>query len=533
MATDLWLYCNPTGNILTNYYENQIRQGDSFKMRICFPYDEKDPNKYANKTLNAKFQIGSKTLRDPTITVTDGEPKVFAGMGKDNRNIGYLIKGKTYMMYEMTVSSDYEVTAFYGRILLSISISPDSKTIGPTTLNVQKTYGNDARTYITPTEYDKIIDTIEKYAVVAKNYMNLETDIVSNIEDNFLVLKSWSGLGFINGIVKFKKTISSTNEEFTTIASVPSSNLAKLKYPATVMGVICNTKIGTTGTDVQFRLDNEDDYIVLKVSNVSQIYEGDEVAISGCAPYDGDALKFVDKLDGTTTTESVTISGLTCDVTTYTDNSTPSCSYTLERKEDVETGYLLKFTFKLPRIIGDTIKSFEEISKDGRKHTYRLTTTNGLTSDVVITDGKDGSDGKDGKDGSDGIDGSGSAIKLFEESDVTIGESKEEIIDLLKSVCNIIENSNYSSYSFCISYQFKIDGIGICGKSASVEKKETYDDVAASTTKYLWLGPFYCILTDENNQNGEYGEIMKVTPLNGGTMTTGTISYLSVYYYKY
>lgn len=51
------------------------------------------------------------------------------------------------------------------------------------------------------------------------------------------------------------------------------------------------------------------------------------------------------------------------------------------------------------------VVSIEKTKTDGLKDTYTITYSDGSTSEIVITNGKDGKDGEDGKDGIDGING--------------------------------------------------------------------------------------------------------------------------------
>jgi hypothetical protein len=358
MVIDLWIYCNPSGNILTTYYANQIRQGDSFMMRVCFPYDETTKDDYTNMVVKAFFTVPGGQIPVCNFLSWDGEVKEFPGMGPELRDVGNLVKGKQYVMYDIFVDGGAGVTSTYGRIpfYLTKASNDETKNIGTGTLTVQKTYGNSKATCITPTEYSDIIKNIEKHAIVAKQFMSVTDKVTMSDDDNKLVLKSWSGLGFINGIITFNVDIDGGNDEYIEIASV-SSTVAKLKYPASVMGTIYKSGNGNEGNDVQFRLENSDDggKIVLKVSAVSKISKGDAVAISGCIPYTGDALRFTEKdSDGDyVNADSVTISGAECDVKTCSTDEKPSCTYTLKKADD-ESIYLIKFNFRLPK--GDTGK---------------------------------------------------------------------------------------------------------------------------------------------------------------------------------
>ena len=391
MVIDLWIYCNPSGNILTTYYANQIRQGDSFMMRVCFPYDETTKDDYTNMVVKASFSVLDRQIPVCNCLSWDGEVKEFPGMGPELRNVGSLVKGKQYVMYDILVDIETGVTSTYGRIpfYLTKVQNSETKNIGTGTLVVQKTYGNASATHITPTEYSDIIKNIEKHAVVAKQFMSVTDKVTMSDDDNKLVLKSWSGLGFINGIVTFNMNVDGDENEYIEIASV-SSTIAKLKYPASVMGTIYKSNNGNEGGDVQFRLENSDSNgkIVLKVSAASMISKGDVVAISGCIPYTGDALRIVEKdSDGEyVNADSVTISGAECTVEFYDSNtdtsSVPACTYTLSKSLD-ESTYLINFNFRLPTGIGpkgDTGKGINTVTTE-----YKWTDT--LTNPQNDSDG--------------------------------------------------------------------------------------------------------------------------------------------------
>lgn len=373
MVVDLWIYCNPTGNILTTYYSNQIRQGDSFMMRICFPYTEDTKDDYTNMIVKASFSVLNQEISVCNSLAWDGAVKKFPGMGKELRSIGNLIKDEEYVMYDIFVDANAGVTTAYGNISYWLTkVQNDAtKNLGTSTINVQKTYGNNKMTYITPTEYSNILKEIETHSVVAKQYMTNDSDYIEDVDDsNQLILKSWCGLGFINGLIKFKQDII-TGDEFITIAKVNSS-VSKLSYPATVLGVIYSVENeGDTrvGTDVQFRVENDSDgNITLSVSPYSTIIKGDVVSLYGCIPYNGDALKFAEKdADGNyITTTAVVIAGAKCEVTYYDPNNNPegleaSCTYTLVKDDESDTN-LIKFKFVLPSTkVGDTTQ--EELAE--------------------------------------------------------------------------------------------------------------------------------------------------------------------------
>ncbi len=373
MVVDLWIYCNPTGNILTTYYSNQIRQGDSFMMRICFPYTEDTKDDYTNMIVKASFSVLNQEISVCNSLAWDGVVKKFPGMGKELRSIGNLIKDEEYVMYDIFVDANAGVTTAYGNISYWLTkVQNDAtKNLGTSTINVQKTYGNNKMTYITPTEYSNILKEIETHSVVAKQYMTNDSDYIEDVDDsNQLILKSWCGLGFINGLIKFKQDII-TGDEFITIAKVNSS-VSKLSYPATVLGVIYSVENeGDTrvGTDVQFRVENDSDgNITLSVSPYSTIIKGDVVSLYGCIPYNGDALKFAEKdADGNyITTTAVVIAGAKCEVTYYDPNNNPegleaSCTYTLVKDDESDTN-LIKFKFVLPSTkVGDTTQ--EELAE--------------------------------------------------------------------------------------------------------------------------------------------------------------------------
>lgn len=373
MVVDLWIYCNPTGNILTTYYSNQIRQGDSFMMRICFPYTEDTKDDYTNMIVKASFSVLNQEISVCNSLAWDGVVKKFPGMGKELRSIGNLIKDEEYVMYDIFVDANAGVTTAYGNISYWLTkVQNDvTKNLGTSTINVQKTYGNNKMTYITPTEYSNILKEIETHSVVAKQYMTNDSDYIEDVDDsNQLILKSWCGLGFINGLIKFKQDII-TGDEFITIARVNSS-VSKLSYPATVLGVIYsveNEDDTRVGTDVQFRVENDSDgNITLSVSPYSTIIKGDVVSLYGCIPYNGDALKFVEKdADGNyITTTTVVVAGAKCEVTYYDPNNNPegletSCTYTLVKDDESDTN-LIKFKFVLPSTkVGDTTQ--EELAE--------------------------------------------------------------------------------------------------------------------------------------------------------------------------
>ncbi len=358
MVVDLWVYCNPTGNILTTYYANQIRQGDSFMMRVCFPYEEATKDDYTNMIIKASFSVLNQEISVCNSLAWDGVVKKFPGMGADTRDIGELKKGKEYIMYDIFVDANAGVTTAYGSISYWLTKVQNSvtKNIGTGTISIQRTYGNNKMAYITPTEYSNILKEIEAHSVVAKQYMSIEDDYIEEDENNKLIMKSWCGLGFINGLIKFKQDIV-TGDEFVKIAYV-SSGAAKLSYPATILGVIYQTEASDDvrkGTDVQFRVDNDSNgHIVLSISPYSTVVKGDVVSLYGCVPYNADALRFVEKdADGKyETTKSIVVGGANCEVTTYDSDNNPDgletgCTYTLE-KDDTGDTYLIKFKFTLP-----------------------------------------------------------------------------------------------------------------------------------------------------------------------------------------
>ena len=377
----MWLYCNPQGDVLSAYYDVPVRQGNSFYIYVCFPYDELSENKdrYLNMTVSANFTFVGK---DPVteISVVSGQVRVFPGVSNNvsgmNTDTGMLIKGRKYVVYTVLVSNP-NVIGTYGKISFYISTS-DYGNIGNGFVYIQRTYGNNQLTTITPGEYQSLLDAIKRYSMVVEQYMNAAEGFSI---DGELSLKSWGGLGFIDGVIVVGTVPEGDDDEFTTVATFDGRPLSVLKQSCTIFGII--TSGTSVGSDVEFRIENINNIVTLGISNSSPVTVGDKITLTACIPFDASALKIVGEVEGDEEdVGEIVVSGIAIDISqTLPAGSQPTASYTLVKTDDSEAFYKLKFVFNFAQPDG-ALSSTSENAIQNKVVTAALATKANI-SDIV------------------------------------------------------------------------------------------------------------------------------------------------------
>jgi hypothetical protein len=365
-------------------------------MYVCFP----DDNKYMNMVVSAVFPHVDGTMIQITANRNDGYngtrvkfPGVNNNVSGANTDTGLLKKGQYYIVYHIRVNNA-AITANYGKLEFYLETSKNDEigeNIGGGYIYVQRTYGNYVQTTITPDQFQELLETIENYAMVTREFMEDTASWVADVENKTLSLRSWSGLGFIDGEIRLTGNPAEDDDsidkdpDFYTVATLKDT-VSTLKWPATVFGVIMDGD--RKGSDVQFRLSSTEadenglSSVVLGMSKDSVAQSGDTIAVTGIVPFNGNALKFDPASESGA--KEITISGIESSVKMVDYNATPSCSYEYVKSDSGELLYRLRFVFEIPKPIG--IKSVTSKS-DAGVNTVTFTTDDGKETSINVLDG--------------------------------------------------------------------------------------------------------------------------------------------------
>lgn len=357
----MWLYCDPHGNILSAYYDIPVRQGNTFEMYVCFP----DDNSYMNMDVSAVFPHVDGTVIQIAAnknTGYNGDRVKFPGVNNNvsgaNTDTGLLKKGQYYIVYHIRVNNA-AITANYGKLEFYLETSKNGN-IGGGFIYVQRTYGNNIQTTISPDQFQELLEAIENYAMVTREFMTDSAPWVENVDGKTLSLRSWSGLGFIDGEVRLTGDPFGDDDsidgdsDFYTVATLKNTR-STLKWTATVFGVVMNGD--RKGSDVQFRVSSTEadekglSSVALGMSKDSVVQSGDVIAITGIIPFNGNALKFDSAESGV---DEITVSGIESSVTMIDHNANPRCSYEYVKTDSSELMYRLRFVFEIPKSTIDT-----------------------------------------------------------------------------------------------------------------------------------------------------------------------------------